>query len=331
MNDNITNNVPGITEEPVHPWWDARTSLVSPRMRNLNHDSLNARIFSSPRSIYDYFDSRLCGCHEYKKAMATAIWSSIHLGTKNSLLVIGPSGCGKTELARILSEVYYNTAIFDASSASPRAYKGNCTISDALENIDTRKNALPGWVFIDEIDKALLGKYELGDMIQNELLKMTEGGTLYVGKDERDRRMIDTSGINFVFLGTFAQIKKDNPNKLGFSSEEKPGSRSGAVTRDLLLESKVLSNEFLGRINGGIIEVEPMDESKAAAILADERYSPVKKLENIYHINIDLSAQKKKELIGMTAKYGVRGMYSELQDKIKDAIFEDCTLQSVTL
>ena len=48
MNDNITNNVPGNTEEPVHPWWDARTSLVSPRMRNLNHDSLNARLLGQP-------------------------------------------------------------------------------------------------------------------------------------------------------------------------------------------------------------------------------------------------------------------------------------------
>jgi hypothetical protein len=122
-------------------------------------------------------------------------------------------------------------------------------------------------------------------MIQNERLKMTEGGEIYVGKDDRDRKLIDTSRVNFVFLGTFAGIKKEHKNSIGFSFNEDEANVNSAITRDTLLDSNMLSNEFLGRINGGIIEVEPMDEQKASALLSDKRLSPIRRLEKQYKID----------------------------------------------
>lgn len=313
-----------------YPWWDSRT-VLDDNLFNPDKDTDAKRILSTPKSLYEYFDTGLYGCEAYKKALATAIWSSINLNTKTSFLVIGPSGCGKTELARIFAEIYGNTVIFDASAVSPVSYKGNCTISDCLTSINTDKHVLPPWVFIDEIDKALLKNDDLGQMIMNELLKMTEGGELYVGKDDRSRILVDTSRINFVFMGTFAGMKKDRKTPLGFSNFRLPDCDKTVVTRDDLRDSGILSNEFLGRINGGIIEVEPMNEEKASALLSDRRYSPIKRLEELYHLNIRLTEEKKKELIGMTAKYGVRGIYSELQSRINDAIFEDCTVKSITI
>ncbi|MBQ4231721.1 MAG: AAA family ATPase [Lachnospiraceae bacterium] len=326
MSNNSQNNQNNNTDLP---WWDSRTVLKPRKYKSLRY-SRNKAILKTPKTIYDFLDSKLYGCNEYKKALSTAIWSSINLKTKSSFLVIGPSGCGKTELARALSEIYFNSTIFDASLVSPRSYKGNNTISDCLLNVDTDNTTLPPWIFIDEIDKAL-NKPDLGDMIQNELLKMTEGGEIYVGKDDRDRKLIDTSRVNFVFLGTFAGIKKEHKNSIGFSFNEDEANVNSAITRDTLLDSNMLSNEFLGRINGGIIEVEPMDEQKASALLSDKRLSPIRRLEKQYKIDICVSDEKRKELVGLTSKYGVRGIYSELQQKINDAIFEDCTIQSITL
>lgn len=315
------------------PWWDDRSTFSASIVRDTAKEKeLDVpAIFETPRSIYDYLDSRLFGCHEYKKAISTAIWSSLHLKTKTNFLVIGPSGCGKTELARILSDVYYNMVIFDATSASPVSYKGCVTMSQCLLEIDNGENALPPWIFIDEVDKALLKGEECGTMLMNELLKMTEGGKLYVGKDEKERVLVDTSRVNFVFMGTFSALKKERRPSFGFTSDTACTAPSAPVTRDMLHQTQLLSDEFLGRINGGILEVEPMNETKAAALLADERYSPITRLEEKYRIKINLSDTKRKELISMTSRYGVRGIYSELQNRINDMIFEDCTAKTLTI
>lgn len=313
------------------PWWDDRTKQMASIMRDVEKERREADIFSTPKSIYKYFDKRLFGCHEYKKALSTAIWSSINLKTKTNFLVIGPSGCGKTELARILSNVYYNTTIFDASTVAPVSYKGTVTMSQCLLEVDTSDHAKPAWIFIDEIDKALLKESELAPMIMNELLKMIEGGNIYAGTDEKNKKLVDTSKINFVMLGTFSELKNERRKSFGFISEPDTQDSGSIITRDTLRDSSQLSNEFLGRINGGIIEVEPMDEKKAEALLANENYSPIKKLERKYRVEIELSEERRRQLVGMVSKYGVRGIYTELQTLINDAIFEDCYTEKITL
>ena len=313
------------------PWWDDRTKQMASIMRDVEKERRETDIFSTPKSIYKYFDKRLFGCHEYKKALSTAIWSSINLKTKTNFLVIGPSGCGKTELARILSNVYYNTTIFDASTVAPVSYKGTVTMSQCLLEVDTSDHAKPAWIFIDEIDKALLKESELAPMIMNELLKMIEGGNIYAGTDEKNKKLVDTSKINFVMLGTFSELKNERRKSFGFLSEPDTQDSGSTITRDTLHNSSQLSNEFLGRINGGIIEVEPMDEKKAEALLADENYSPIKKLERKYRVEIELSEERRRQLVGMVSKYGVRGIYTELQTLINDAIFEDCYTEKITL
>jgi hypothetical protein len=99
----------------------------------------------------------------------------------------------------------------------------------------------------------------------------------------------------------------------------------------MICGSDLLSNEFIGRINGGILEVEPMDEEKAAMMLADVRYSPIARLAEKYQIDIHVTEEKCRELVRLTAKYGVRGIYSELQSLINEAIFEDCKVKSITI
>ena len=314
-----------------YPWWDDRVTCTASFARTEEDKILNTTTFESPRSLYSYFDSKLYGCHEYKKAMATAIWSSIHLKTKTNFLVIGPSGCGKTELARVFAKAYKNTVIFDASSVSAVSYKGHSTIAQCLMEVDTGKDALPPWIFIDEIDKAILKEDECGPMIMNELLKMIEGGQVFTGKDDKSRVAVDTSRVNFVLLGTFAALKKTHKNTIGFASCSDYAPETCRITRNMLHDSEKLSNEFLGRINGGIIEVDPIERSDAVNLLCDPRYSPVTRLEKMYQLKIDLSEEKYEELVSMTARYGIRGIYSELQSRINDALFEDCTIKKISL
>ena len=314
-----------------YSWWDDRLKQEAPIRRDEEKEREKAHIFDTPKNIYNYFDSEVYGCHEYKKALATAVWSSLRLHTKTNFLVIGPSGCGKSELARVLKKIYYNTVIFDATSVSPVTYKGTATISQCLLEVDTEDYSVPPWIFIDEVDKALIGRRELGPMVMNELLKMMEGCELYAGADERHRVRVDSRRANFVLLGTFNGIKKEHKNPIGFCAGDDAETAVTHVTRDMLCKSNILSNELLGRINGGILEVEPMDEKKAEAILSDKRYSPITRLEQKYRIHIDVTEEKWKELIGMTSKYGVRGIYSEIQSRINDALFEDCNANSILI
>ena len=69
----------------------------------------------------------------------------------------------------------------------------------------------------------------------------------------------------------------------------------------------------------------------AAMMLADVRYSPIARLAEKYQIDIHVTEEKCRELVRLTAKYGVRGIYSELQSLINEAIFEDCKVTAITI
>ena len=319
------SNIREPTDFTNFPWWDDRNNCIPKEPIRKDPLEIN-RIFSTPKSIYDYFDKHLFGCEKYKRTIATAIWSSLKKNIKSNFIVIGESGCGKTSLAHIVQEIYENTTIFDASSISPKGYKGNATFSDALLSIDTSPNALPAWIFIDEFDK-VLAKNELGVMLEAEILKCIEGAQIFVG-DEKSRQLVDTSRVNFVFLGTFAHLKKERKHNIGFSSVYSPNETT--FDKSLLTESKMLSNEFLGRINE-IITLEPMTNEKALQLLSQPHISPISKLSKQYGINLQVSPEKYEELANMTTRYGIRGIYSELTARINDALFEDSSIKELTI
>ncbi len=307
-----------------HPWWDDRVELTK-----TTEVSFDESIFATPKSIYNYFDSKIYGCDEYKKKMSVAIWSSLHRDTKSNFLVIGESGCGKTELARVLKEIYPNTSIFDASNASPKAFKGNNSLSDCLLSVDTSQKP---WVFIDEFDKCILKGSNVGSMMADEILKLAEGASIYVGEDKQ-RKLVDTSLVNFVFLGSFSELKKNRKKDIGFCSSNNYKSEDSpiTITKADVLTSGILSNEFLGRINSGIILLPSMSPETVREILNDNRYSPVTRLEKQYGISINVHPNYIEELANMTPEYGVRGIYSALQEKICNALFENSEATTIEL
>ncbi|SDB16400.1 AAA family ATPase [Eubacterium oxidoreducens] len=313
--DNIKN-------ETSYKWWDDRATITT----NKPDADFDKELFKTPKSIKNYLDSKMFGCEQYKKRMSVAIFSAIHKKVKTNMLVIGNSGSGKTELARILKEIYPNTVIFDASLVSPKSYRGNTSFSDMFLSLDTTR---PAFCFVDEIDKALCRhESELGTLMQNELLKLVEGSELFVGED-KNKKKIDTSLVSFIFMGTFDSVRQERKSSIGFGSDVTLSNKDTPVTKEEIEDSETLSAEFLGRLNGGIITIPPVTESIAMAVLADERYSPISRLEKTYSVSIKLKTTNIEELAQSTAKYGFRAIYSELHEKLCDALYEDSN--SVTI
>lgn len=307
-----------IREPPdYYQWYDDRFIPPPVNMENVDFD-----LFRTPRSIYFYLNERMEGCEDYLRKMSVMIWGAINRHVRHHAMIIGESGTGKTMLFRILKEAYPNTVIFDSSACSPQTYKGTSTLSDAFINLDPTK---PCFICFDEFDKCLAkgDNGDLGFMMQNECLKLLEAdGPIYVG-DERNRKMIsDISNSNLFFAGAFSALKKDRKSCIGFGASATT-SKDSPITKDDVIENGILTNEFVGRLNGGIIQLPPMTNERALRMLEDPRYSPAECLAKEYGISISLSHDKAVELANGTERYGMRQIYSTLTEIISESLFED--------
>lgn len=306
-----------IREPPdYYQWYDDR--FIPPPV---NMDNVDFGLFRTPKSVYEFLDSNMQGCEDYKRKMSVMIWSSINRNIRNHALIIGESGTGKTELFRVLKKAYPNTVIFDTSSCSPKSYKGTSTLTDAFINIDPTK---PFFICFDEFDKCLAkgNNGDLGFQLQNECLKLLEAdGPIFVG-DEKNRKIIsDISNSNLFFAGAFSALKKDRKSCIGFGASATT-SKDSPITKDDVIENGVLTNEFVGRLNGGIIQLPPMTNERALRMLEDPRYSPAERLAKEYGISISLSHDKAVELANGTERYGMRQIYSTLNEIISESLFE---------
>lgn len=300
------------------PWWDDRN--VPPPKPNSRVNSINFDLFRTPKTIYDYFDLNMQGCEEYKRKLSVAIWSAINKNIRTHYLVIGESGCGKTEVFRVLKQIYPNVVIHDSSNSSPKSYKGNNTLSDAFLNINP---SLPSFIVFDEFDKCLSrgNNGDLGYMMQTECLKYLEADEPIYAGGEKDPHQVDISKTNLFFVGAFSALKKDRKSCLGFGSSAVE-SKDAPITFDDIVDSGTLTNEFIGRING-IIQLPAMNNERALQIIKDPRYSPAKRLSNLYGVPIIISDEKAIELASSVEKYGMRQVYSKLNEIISESLFED--------
>lgn len=302
-------------------------------------------ILSSPVKIYEYLDRRVYGQKEAKKAAAMLLWNHVN-GRRQNVLFAGPTGCGKTEIFRQLAKLYPNIVIHNATSLTGTGWKGNTKVRNLFDGVDKDKMSHL-IIVLDEADKM----FEDADdrhysyIVQNELLKVLEGDMVHFDGNMSNNEPtldIDTSNVSFVFLGSFDSMVRakdvavNKSRTIGFGSSESPrasfdGYRS-TFTQDDLVQYANVRNEIAGRI-GTIVQLSGMTETDFYAILNSTGISPVDQLADYYGVRLKMSAKAKHKLAKEAAenRMGVRFISSQLQRKLDDELFKDCSRKEYTI
>ena len=301
-------------------------------------------ILSSPARIYEYLDSKVYGQKDAKRAAAMLLWNHVN-GRRQNVLFAGPTGCGKTEIFRQLAKLYPNIVIHNATSLTGTGWKGNTKVRNLFDGVDQNKMSHL-IIVLDEADKM----FEDADdrhysyIVQNELLKVLEGDLVHFDGNPSGNEPtldIDTSNVSFVFLGSFDSMVRaknmavNNSRPIGFGSapadESFDGYKSIFTQEDLVQYANVRS-EVAGRI-ATIVQLREMTEDDFYAILNTKGISPVDKLADYYGVRLKLSAKTKHRLAKEAAenRMGVRFIRSQIQRKLDDELFKDCSRKEYTI
>ncbi len=297
-----------------------------PRPRPIKYSNPPERIFTTPKSIVEYLDSKVYGHREFKRQLAFFVWQIKHNHHPAALLVAGNSGEGKTEMIRALQKIYQNIAVTDGASITPQGYKGNNKLASALNMLDLNNPADPPIFVIDEIDKLILrgGAWSDNELI-GELLKLMEDGVLDISVNDREQKFISTQNVSFILLGSFSHLTDTSISKpIGFNTAigDSTSQKRKFLTIEMIKDA--LSPELQGRI-GRIIILDPFTQSDFENILRDEHYSPVYKFEKEYGIQIHLKPGRRRQIAhdAYTNQTGVRSMTNEIARQLMNSLFED--------
>ena len=252
---------------------------------------------SNPIKIYQYLMRNIYNQDKYCKDAAMILYNHIR-GITSRNVVCGPSGCGKTYLWQCLKEIWPKIIFVDSSTLTKTGWKGNNNVSDFLSRVDFQA---PDYIIVfDEFDKCVSPQItsegqNVSKNIQAEFLKLVEGQQFSV-QVEKKERSIDTSGMSFVFCGSFAEkaisiSKKNSTTGFGFGSERyEEKAFSKALTIEDLIEFGLIP-ELASRITR-IINTHPLTVDDYRYLITKHPASPIKKLERTYGMSMGLSKKK---------------------------------------
>lgn len=258
---------------------------------------------------------------------------------KSNVLLYGPTGCGKTELIRSISKsLDLPLVIEDMTSYTASGYEGP-SVRKMLQRLyvasgrDLSK-AEGGIIVLDEVDKlASTSSRETINKtdVQEELLKIIEGGTFEIADDKKNGSiMMDTSNITFILCGAFGELtasKKKPTTGIGFMQEIKEVVEKEITNNDLI--NYGLMPELVGRVSVKI-PIKKLELKDYENIIENSSISNLSVYEEALSKidNVKVVYKDKERFVGLAARkaldldIGARGIKTVIDNAFIEVVTE---------
>lgn len=309
------------------------------------------RGLSIPTKLKEHLDNYVIGQEEAKKILSVALYShykridkpvfkNVEI-EKSNIMLIGPTGSGKTLLAKSLARIMdVPFAVADATALTEAGYVGEdveSILSRLLASADFDvEKAQKGIIYIDEIDKVAnksesptSGRDVSGEGVQQGLLKILEGGEVYVPvKGSRksataDTVLFDTTHVLFICGGAFVGLTGEDEKSRKFQAKTVGFVNKKSDDEDKkIIESKDLISfglipEFIGRIPV-IATLNPLTIEDLIRVLKEPKNAIIKQYQALFEldgVDLEFTEEALIEMATMAENKGVgaRGLRSIIE------------------